>query len=179
MATLTINSDFEAQENKICHCFHCFPIYLPRSDGIRCHDLRFLNVSFKPAFLLSSFTFIKGLFSSSSLSAIRVVSSAYLSFLIFLPAILIPACASSSLAFLMIYSLWSPGECSPWNSPDQNTGVSSLSLLQGIFPTPGIKPRSPTLQANSLPAEPQGKPKNTGVGSLSLLQWIFLTQESN
>ena len=35
------------------------------------------------------------------------------------------------------------------------------------------------LQADSLPAEPQGKPKNTGVGNLSLLQWIFLTQESN
>ena len=47
------------------------------------------------------------------------------------------------------------------------------------FPNPGIEPRSPTLQANSLPAEPQGKPKNTGVGSLGLLQWIFLTQESN
>ena len=44
---------------------------------------------------------------------------------------------------------------------------------------PGIKPRSPTLQADSLPAEPQGKPKNTGVGSLSLLQEIFPTQELN
>ena len=43
---------------------------------------------------------------------------------------------------------------------------------------PRIKPRSPSLQANSLAAEPQWKPKNTGVGSLSLLQWIFLTQES-
>jgi len=47
------------------------------------------------------------------------------------------------------------------------------------LPNPGIKPRSPTLQADSLLAEPPGKPKNTGVGSLSLLQWIFLTQESN
>ena len=44
---------------------------------------------------------------------------------------------------------------------------------------PGIEPRSPALQADSLPAEPQGKPKNTGVGSLSLLQGIFPTQESN
>ena len=44
---------------------------------------------------------------------------------------------------------------------------------------PRIKPRSPTLQADSLPAEPQGKPKNTGVGRLSLLQQIFPTQESN
>ena len=63
------------------------------------HDLHFLNVD-----SLSSFNFIKRLFSSSPLSAIRVVSSAYLRLLIFLPAILIPACASSSPAFLMIYS---------------------------------------------------------------------------
>ena len=48
----------------------------------------------------------------------------------------------------------------------------------GDLPDPGIKPRSPTLQADSLPAEPQGKPKNTGVHSLSLLQGIFLTQGS-
>ena len=61
----------------------------------------------------------------------------------------------------------------------QNTGVGSLSLLQGILSNPGIKLRSPTLQADSLPAEPQGKPKNTGVGSLSILQPIFLTQELN
>ena len=47
------------------------------------------------------------------------------------------------------------------------------------LPNPGTEPRSPALQADSLPAEPQGKPKNTGVGSLSLLQGIFPTQESN
>ena len=52
-------------------------------------------MNFKPTFSLSSF--IKRLFSSSLLSAIRVVSSAYLRLLICLPAILIPACASSSL----------------------------------------------------------------------------------
>ena len=47
------------------------------------------------------------------------------------------------------------------------------------FPSPGDlrKPKSPALQADSLPAEPQGKPNNTGVGSLSLLQQIFPTQE--
>src|SRR5574342_421850 len=63
-------------------------------------------LSFKPTFSLSSFTFIKRLLSSSSLSAIRVVSSAYLRLLIFLPAILIPACASSSAAFHMMYSAY-------------------------------------------------------------------------
>ena len=49
----------------------------------------------------------------------------------------------------------------------------------GNLPNPGIKPRSPALQADSLLAEPQGKHKNTGVGGLSLLQQIFPTQESN
>ena len=66
----------------------------------------FVMLSFKPGFSFSSFTFIKGLFSSSSLSAIRVVSSAYLRLLIFLLAILVPACASSSPAFLMMYSAY-------------------------------------------------------------------------
>ena len=47
------------------------------------------------------------------------------------------------------------------------------------LPNPGIKPRSPTLQVNTLPSEPLGKPKNPGVGSLSLLQGIFPTQELN
>ena len=61
--------------------------------------LVFWMLSFKPTFSLFSFTFIKRFFSSSSLSAIRVVSSAYLRWLIFLPAILIPACASSRQHF--------------------------------------------------------------------------------
>ena len=72
----------EPRKIKVWHCFHCFPIYFPWSNWTRCHDLRFLNV--EPAFSLSTFTFTKRLFSSSSLSAIRLVSSAYLRWLIFL-----------------------------------------------------------------------------------------------
>ena len=49
----------------------------------------------------------------------------------------------------------------------------------GDLPNPGIEPRSPTLQVDSLPSEPPGKPKNSGVGSLSLLLGIFPTQELN
>jgi len=67
--------------------------------------LVFWMLSFEPAFSLSSFTFIKRLF-SSSLSATRVVSPVYLRLLIFLLAILIPACASASLAFCMMYSAY-------------------------------------------------------------------------
>ena len=80
----------------------------------------FWMLSFTPTCSLSSFTFINRLFSSSSLSAIRV-SSAYLRLLIFLPAILIPACASSSPAFLMMHSthnLNKQGDnIQPWHTP--------------------------------------------------------------
>ena len=79
-----------------------FSIVLP----IQVMVLVFWILSFKPAFSLYSFTLIKRLFSSSSLSALRVVSSAYLRLLIFLQTILIPACTSSSLAFLMMYSAY-------------------------------------------------------------------------
>ena len=82
--------------------------------------LVFWKLSFKPTFSLSSFTFIKRLF-SSLLSAIRVVSSAYLSLLIFLLAILISVCALSSLAFHMMYSankLNKQGDnIHPWRTP--------------------------------------------------------------
>ena len=94
MAAVTICSDFGAPQNQVSHCFHCFPIYFPWSDGTRCHDLKFSECWVLSQLFTLSFTFIKRLFSSSSLSAIRVVSSAYLRLLIFLPA------------FLMTYSAY-------------------------------------------------------------------------
>ena len=68
--------------------------------------LVFWMLTFKPTFPLSIFTFIKRLFSPSSLYAIRVVLFAHLRLLIFLLPILIPACASSSPGFLMMYSTY-------------------------------------------------------------------------
>ena len=122
MAAVTICSDFGAPKIKSLTVSTVSPIYLLWSDRTRCHDLTFLNVeSFKPTFSLSSFTFIKRLFSSSLLSGIRVVSSAYLRLLIFLPAIFIPACASSSPAFLTMYSAYKlikqGGNIQPWHTP--------------------------------------------------------------
>ena len=82
--------------------------------------LVFWMLSFKPTFSLSSFTFIKRLF-SSSLSAIRVMSSAYLRLSIFLLEILIPASASSNPAFLMMYSAYKLNQqedsIQPWRPP--------------------------------------------------------------
>ena len=121
MAPVTICSDLGAQKNKVWHCFHCFPIYFPWSDETRCHVLIFWMLSFKPTFSHSIFTFIKRLFRSSSLSAIRVVSSAYLKLLKFLLAILIPACASSSPAFHMMYFAYKLNQqgdnIQPWHTP--------------------------------------------------------------
>ena len=80
----------------------------------------FWTLNFKALFSLSSFTFIKRLF-SSSLSAIREVSSAYLRLLIFLPEILVSAYASSSPTFLMMYSAYKLNKqgdnIQPWHTP--------------------------------------------------------------
>ena len=69
----------EPPKNKVCHCF---PIYFPRSDGTRCHELSFLNVELSASFFTLLFHFHQEALNSSSLSAIRVVSSAYLRLLI-------------------------------------------------------------------------------------------------
>ena len=88
-------------------------------------------------------------------------------------------CLSLCLVTQSCLTLYDPMDCSPpgssvrGNSSGKNTGVGCDA------PNPGIKPRSPALQVDSLPPEPLVKPKNTGVGSLALLQGIFLTQESN
>ena len=73
-----ICSDFGAQKNKVSHCFYCFPSICHEVVGLDAMILVFWMLSFKPTFSFCFFTFIKRLFSSSSLSAIRVVSSAYL-----------------------------------------------------------------------------------------------------
>ena len=96
----------------------------------------------------------------------------------------VECCAVLCLVAQLYPTLCDPMGCSPpvssvhGVSPGKNTS-GLLCPPPGEHPTPGTKPRSPTLQADSLLSEPPGKPKNTRVGSLSLLQGIFLTQESN
>ena len=124
-------SDFGAQENKIFHCFHLIsrvrslPAVTWEPKKIKsvtvstfslsiCHEVMgpdatifvFWMLNFKPAFSFSPFTFVKRHSSSSSLSAIRVISFAYLRLLIFLLALLIPSCDLSSLAFCLMYSAY-------------------------------------------------------------------------
>ena len=83
-----------------------FPSICHEVMGLDAMILVFCLLSFKPAFSLSFFPFIKRLFTYSSLSAIREVSSTYLRLLIILAAIVIPVCTSSSLAFCTMYSAY-------------------------------------------------------------------------
>ena len=138
MAAVIIRSDFGAQENKVCHCFFIVsPSICHEVMGLDAMIFVFSMLSFMPSFSLSSYTFIKRLFSSSLLSAIRVVSSVYLRLLIFLLAILIPACASSSLTFHMMYSAyklnWQGDNIQPWRTPfpiwNQSLGYSMYIIM--------------------------------------------------
>ena len=108
----------------------CYEVF-----GLDALILVFWMLNFKPAFSLSTFTFIKRLFSSYSLSKRRVVSSAYLRLLTFPPAILIPAHASSSLAFCMMYFAYKLNKqgdnIQPWSTlfPILNQSVVPCSVL--------------------------------------------------
>ena len=149
-------------------------------------------LSFKPTFSLSSFTFIKRLF-SSSLSAIRVVSSAYLRLLIFLPATLIPACSSSSPAFHIMYSAAAakslqscPTLCVPIDSSPPGSlslGFSRQEHWSGLPSPPPMRESEvaqlcPTLSDTmdcSLPGSSVHgifPGKSTGVGCHCLLQYL-------
>ena len=79
-----------------------------------------------------------------------------------------------------VHRLCSPSRLlCPWGFSRQEYWSGLPCPPPGDLPNPGIEPKSPALQADSLPAEPPGKPKNTGMGGLSLLQRILLIQESN
>ena len=101
MAAITIHGDFGVRENKICPFFHFFPFHLPWSDNEGCCYHNVFNVEFQASFFSPLSPSSRG---SSSLSAIKEISSAYLKLLIFLLEILIPVGESSSLAFCMMYS---------------------------------------------------------------------------
>ena len=91
----------------------------------------FWMLRFKTTFSVSSFTFVERFFSSPSLSAIRVASSAYLRLLIFLPEIFSPACDSPSLAFHMMYSAY---ELSKQGNNMQPSSTHFPILNQSIVP---------------------------------------------
>ena len=127
MAAVTICSDFRAQEEEICHYFHLFPSI--------CHEVMgpcfFSYLVLSWLFHSSSFTLDKRLFSSSSLTAVRVVSSTYLRLFMFLPPILIPAYTSASPAFLMVCSAYTLNQKGNSREP---CCTSFLTMNQSVVP---------------------------------------------
>ena len=131
MEAVTSHSDFGTQGNKICQSFHHFPSVCHEIMGLDAVILVIFTLSFKSAFSLSSFTVIKELFSSSSLSATRVIYSAYLRLLIFLMTILTPTYDSPSLAFCMMCSAYK------LNNQDENIQLCHIPfpiLNQSVVP---------------------------------------------
>ena len=137
LAAVTICSDFGSPKNKVCHCFHCFSSI--------CHEVMGPDAMifiFECWVLSQLFHFPLSLSSRGSLvSAIRMASSAYLRLLIFLLAILIPACASSSPAFLMMYPAYKlnkqGGNIQPWSTPFliwNKSVVPCLALTVAVWP---------------------------------------------
>ena len=102
MSIVNIFSDFGVQLEEICHYLHLFRFIYYEVMEPDAMNLVFFNIIFNPALSLSSFILIKRLFSSSSLSVIRVVPSSYLKLEMFFSPILIPVYNPSSLAFLMM-----------------------------------------------------------------------------
>ena len=123
MAAVTICNDFGAKKKKkkSLTVSNVSPSIWHEVIGPDAMILVFWVLSFKPGFSLFSFTFIRRLFSSSSLSAISMVSFACLRLLIFLSGILILAYASSSPVFCMMYSAYKLNKqgdnIQPWHTP--------------------------------------------------------------
>ena len=132
---MTICSDFRVQKNKFCHCFHFFSFYLPWSNGTRCHDLYFLNVEKSQLFHSPLSCSSRDSLDSLLLSVIRVESCAYLRLLVILPAVLITACASSSLAFPRMYSAY---KLNKQGNNIQPCHTPLLILKQSVVPCPII-----------------------------------------
>ena len=90
-----------------------------------------------------------------------------------------PSPGGSDSCSVVSDSLQSCGLYSPWNSPGQDTGVSSLSLLQGIFPIQVLNPGLPYCRQILYQLSHRGSPRILEWCNLSLLQQIFMTQELN
>ena len=138
MAAVTIHSDFGTQGRKTAHYFHFFPLLFAICSVVMVPDvmiLVFWMLSFKPVFSLCSFTRLETLFHSSLLSAILVVSPAYLRLLIFPLPTLTLVCDSSSLEFWIMYFA---DKLNKWDDCIQPCCIPFLILNQSVVPCPVI-----------------------------------------
>ena len=96
------------------------------------------------------------------------------------PSSVVVLCCAQLLSRVQLFATpWTDSLLCSWGVSRQEYWSGLPCLPPGDLPNPGIEPRSPALQADSLLPELPGKPKNTGVGRLSLLRVIIPTQELN
>ena len=121
MAATTLCSDFGSPQNKVWHCFHCLPIYFPWGDGTRCNDLSFLNVKLWANFFTLLFHFHQEAFQFLFTLCHKGIVICLSEVIDIPPAVSIPACASSSQGFLMMYSAYKLNKqgdnIQPWCTP--------------------------------------------------------------
>ena len=144
-------SDFGAQKNKVWHCFHCFPIYLHEVMGPDAMIFVFWMLSFRPTFFTLLFHFHQELF-SSSLYAIRVVSSTYLRLLV----------------ILSLYMCFHGVINQHWEFPEKYLTPKWLLKVQKV-----VAQLSPTL-CNPLDCSPPG-PSVYGISQARILEWIAIS----
>ena len=140
MAAVIVCSDFGVQKNKVWHCFHCFPIYFPWSDGTRCHDLSCLNAEF---------------LSQPFHSPLSSLSRGSLVPLCFLPLgwyyLKVKVLVTRPCLTLCDPIDYSPPHSSVHGKNEQERMLSGLPCpYPGDLPDPVIEPGSPTLHADSL-----------------------------
>ena len=132
MAAVTICSDFGTQENKVCHCFHCFPIYFHEMMKQDAMILVFRILSFKPTFhsplsLSSRDSLVPPYFLPLEWYHLHIRLS------VFLQATMIPVCDSSSTAISIMYSAYKLNKQGDYIQPCR---TPFPVWNQSIFPCP-------------------------------------------
>ena len=199
MAAITICSDFGAQKNKVCRCFHCFSIYFPWSDETRCHDLSFLNV--QKTFRKRQLEYINLLFiicavhllytkqweytderqsnnSDKYLSCYGSTSMEWLNKKF--ECVHVCMCVSArKLRVCLLSCVWLFE--APWAVAHQSVHVISqarilewvaISFSEGL-PDPGIKPMSPAQAGGFFTVDIPEKPRKWGWGTENLIRDNF------
>ena len=195
----SINSTFIFQhssrrKNPFLHHFPIFLFYSKFSDHFA---PSFMCITFSSRFLYSAALQTSALEAESSSwfsgynSTLMILNTSIqpqipkfisLAQIFFLSLFILLDVLQASLLCLVIQSCptpWTVANLCPWGFSRQEYWSGLPHPPSGDLPNPGIKPRSPTLQVDFLPAEPQGKPENTRVGSVTLLQGNFSIQELN
>ena len=139
MTAVIVHSNFGVQENKVCHCFYFFPFYLPRHDGIGFHDLRFLMLSFEPAFsLFCLISFNNVIYSTKNKRITYVITLHFCHSVLLTHPNTICAFPNMPEDFTPLYISFSFPLAKIWFS---SQGIAHMAFFLGIAQTQNVKPR--------------------------------------